>query len=183
MDNMDLLQLLMQRMGGDFNDVIGKYTNKASLLAEHDATLRPQEILPSDWVALQTKTTTECKSSSATVPLHATNCITLNDLVKSIDKPIIGKFLLCRSICTPGKMTALFTIVDDPDGKLGVRVSLYNFVRNVSHLRPNDVYQYLPVGTILAIMHPWFKKTADGGLSIRCDNPAEVVSVLSYLLN
>lgn len=74
-------------------------------------------------------------------------------------------------------MTAVFAIVDDPDGKLGVRIGLYNFVRYITHRRPKDIYHYLPVGTILAIMNPWFKKTADGGLTIRCDNPAEVVSV------
>lgn len=190
MDPSDLAQLFMQNLRS--HDVVNysqadqltkdKYTNKKFLIEAHDAQLRQHENMPSMYQFQMTTTTTSLKSS-APVSLHAKNCIAIIDLLKSIDEPIIGKFLLCRSICPPTKMTALAIVVDDPDSKLGVRVSLYNFVRNTNIYRPKDVYQYLPVGTILAVMNPWFKRTVDKGLSVRCDNPAEVVSILNSFLS
>lgn len=172
------LSNLMQQLGGDFNDVVKRYTNKTFLIEDHGATLRSHENLPIGQNDFQMTMTPNMKSSPL-CSLHVKNCINLTDILKSIDEPVAGKFLLCRSLCPPIKMTALFTIVDDPAGKLGARISLYNFVRNVAHRRPKDVYQYLPVGTILAIMNPWFEKSAGGGLTIRCDNPAQVVSLIN----
>lgn len=188
---MDPFQLLMQQhwarfaSQNNFEDVVKQYKNKNFLLKRHeDHILRSEFGYQGFLTYLKTTTTTARPSNetkpSTTIPLHKKNCVALNDLLKSIDKPIAGKFLLCRTICPPAKIVALFTIVDDPDGILGVQIALYNFVHNAHHQQPADVYQYLPVGTILAIMNPWFKKTADGGLTVRCDNPAEVVQMRNY---
>lgn len=158
----------------DSNDALKQYTNKEFLIEIHKRGIESIE----NFVAKQNfqQTVTPDIKSLATVPLHPKNRIELKDLIKSANEPIIGKYLLCRSICPPCKMTALSTIVDDPDGKLGARISLYNFVPDSSVQHSKDVYQYLPVGSVLAIMNPWFKRTTDGGFGVRCDNPAHVVN-------
>lgn len=183
------LEFLTRQMSGDFRQfrlddrVVPKYTDKNFLIEANENAIRYQENLQSlDNGSTFMRSTTALRSSTETkslVSLDKKNCIAVTDLLKSIDKPITGKFLLCRSICPPSIMTALATVADDPAGILAVRIALYNFVRNPKHQFPKDVYQYLPVGSILAIMNPWFKRTADGGLSVRCDNPAEVVSLLN----
>ncbi|KAJ6643846.1 Methyltransferase [Pseudolycoriella hygida] len=175
---------LMRLMSGDLRQVrlddvvIRKYTDKNLLIEAHETDIQCQQNLQSldNGFAIM-RTATSIRSSTETkslVSLHKKNCIAVTDLLKSIDKPITGKFLLCRSICPPSISTALATVADDPNGNLAVRIALYNFVRNPKHQFPKDVYQYLPVGSIIAIMNPWFKTTMDGGLSVRCDNPAEV---------
>ncbi|KAJ6649681.1 PiggyBac transposable element-derived protein 4 [Pseudolycoriella hygida] len=89
-----------------------------------------------------------------------------------------GRFLLCRTICVPSKISALCTIIDDPDGLFSSRLFLYNYADVVGQVHSRDAYIHMPVGTILAIMNPLFKTNFDGGYGIRCDNPAQVVKLL-----
>lgn len=157
--------------------VLKQHTNKSFLIENHKAGM---EYLETNFAECNVQqTVTPDIKSSGVVPLIAKNRVHLKDLLKYVNEPIIGKFLLCRTICPPYKITALFTVVDDPDGTLAAKILLYNFIPNVSHMRNEDVYHYLPVGTILAIMNPWFKPTADKGFAVRCDNPSHVVSVFS----
>lgn len=91
--------------------------------------------------------------------------------MKFINQRLMGKFFLCRTICPAFKMVAVGNVVDDPDGQLCVRLSLYNFING------SLLDSHLPVGSVLAIKNPWFKTTADHGLTVRCDNPADVASL------
>lgn len=173
---MDFAQVMAQANANDkLTDIaLKQYTNKEFLIEIHKRNIESLE----NYVAKRNcqQTVTPDITSLATVPLDANNRIELKDLIKSPNEPIIGKYLLCRTICPPCKMTALFTIVDDPDGQLGARISLYNFVPDSSIQHSKDVYQDLPVGTVLAIMNPWLKRTAEGSFDVRCDNSAHVVN-------
>ena len=71
--------------------------------------------------------------------------------------------------------------VDDPTGELAVQLFFYNYAPSIDHMLSTEVHCGLPIGTILAIMNPWFKQTADGEYGIRCDNPAHVVIIFFYL--
>lgn len=158
------------------SNLLAQHTNKLFLIENHAAGMDYiARTLTSEQKVLHQTVTPDIKFSDA-VPLDAENIIQIKDLLKSVNNPIDGKFLLCRTICPPCKMTALMTVVDDPDGKLAVKILLYNFVPTVSHLSHNDAYHYLPVGSILCIMNPWLKTTAEGGVAVRCDNPSHVVT-------
>lgn len=159
---------------------VARYTNKKFLIRDHEDTLKDLKIDPfqsSIGVNLLRNVTADIKSSPHTT-LTGNNRVDIKTIIKFINQPLTGKFLLCRSICPPFKMIAVGTVVDDPDGELCVRLSLYNFIKDTSSR--SLLENHLPVGSILAIKNPWFKTTADHGLSVRCDNPADVVKINSY---
>lgn len=157
---------------------LAQYTNKDFLLREHEHTLRQVNPFPSTqtyrYRATVARTITADVKSSPHTTLSRTNRVDIKTIAQSINEPMTGKYLLCRSICPPFKMVAVGTVVDDPDGELCVRLSLYNFIKDVSSTSLMETH--LPVGTVLAIKNPWFKTTVDHGLTVRCDNPADVVN-------
>ncbi|OXA49547.1 Serine/threonine-protein phosphatase 5 [Folsomia candida] len=84
-----------------------------------------------------------------------------------------NRFLLCRTIAEASKVVPIETVVEDPIGKLGMRLALYNYSVECSG-STTDFQEVLPLGMFLVVRNPWFKSTASGGLALRCDNPAEV---------
>lgn len=156
---------------------VKRFTNKEFLIQEHEITLEKvaiNRIQAADGKGhyLLNSVTSEIRSSPHT-SLNANNRVDIKTITRFINQPMDGKFLLCRSICPPFKMIAVGTVVDDPDGELCVRLSMYNFIKDTSSR--SSIESHLPVGSILAIKNPWFKTTADGGISVRCDNPTDVV--------
>lgn len=155
---------------------VNRYTNKELLVADDKqflATFARYNKPDKNWVTFfkhSRTATTGFQSSGPKVDLTPENCISIADLKLSIDRPIHGKYFLCRTIMPPHKMTSIMTVVDDPDGTLAVRLALYNFTHATQNLE-----KVLPIGIILAIKSPWFKSTADGGLTVRVDNPGDVV--------
>lgn len=150
--------------------VLKQHTNRSNLIEQHKCEM---EYIETTGPCTAQKTPDIKLPDDA--PLDVKNRIQINDLLESTIEPIYGKFLLCRTICPPYKMTALMTVVDDPDGKLAAKIILYNFLPNVSYLNNKDAYPYLPVGSILAIIHPWVKTTAEGDVIINCYSPLHVV--------
>jgi len=82
-----------------------------------------------------------------------------------------GKFLLCRILAPWLKMTAIMNVVDDPEGLYAVRLSIYNYAKSKENIELSFC------GSVLAVRNHWFKSTADGGYSVRCDNPEDVVAI------
>lgn len=148
-----------------------RYTNRDFLVKKHDQELQQCSSKPCLF-SIQKSATFDIKSS-VPVALNGDNRVSIKTIKNFINQPLMGKFLLCRVICPPFKMTAVGTVVDDPEGEHCVRLSLYNFIENISY---NSLNNTLPVGTVLAIKNPWFKTTADHGLTVRCDNPVDVVN-------
>lgn len=160
-----------------FTSTVARFTNKEFLIQEHKDTLKELRFDPfQSSVVLTVAHTvpTDIKYSPHTT-LATDNRVDIKTITKSINEPLAGKFLLCRTICPPFKMIAVGTVVDDPEGEFCVRLSLYNFIDDTSS--GSLMEQHLPVGSLLAIKNPWFKTTADNGLTVRCDNPDDVVNI------
>ncbi|RIA97019.1 hypothetical protein C1645_814683 [Glomus cerebriforme] len=112
------------------------------------------------------------------VSLKPKNRISINDM--QIDNVHTGHFLLCRVIEKCYKLTALSTVIEDPEGDVE-RLSLYNWVPQsvtTSRLMSVDqVSKYLPIGTILVVKNPYYKTAADALPMIRSDDPSEIVII------
>ncbi|GBB90130.1 hypothetical protein RclHR1_00170034 [Rhizophagus clarus] len=113
------------------------------------------------------------------VSLKPNNRISINDM--QIDNVHTGRFLLCRVIDKCFKLTALSTIVEDPEGDVE-RLSLYNWVpqsaTSLGFTSVDQVSRYLPVGTILIVKNPFYKIASDSFPMIRSDDPSEIVMIL-----
>lgn len=160
-----------------FTSTVARFTNKEFLIQDHEVTLKQLRFDHIQWPAVLTvahTVPTDIKYSPHTT-LTTDNRVDIKTITKSVNKPLTGKFLLCRTICPPFKMIAVGTVVDDPEGEFSVRLSLYNFIDDTSS--GSLLEQHLPVGSVLAIKNPWFKTTADNGLTVRCDNPDDVVNI------
>jgi len=82
-----------------------------------------------------------------------------------------GKYLLCRSIAQPFKMTAISLIVEDRNGAVE-KLSLYNYSNHAGYF--SDLSHLIPNGAMLIIKDPYYKIASDGLRLIRCDNPSNV---------
>src|SRR3954454_25021333 len=82
-----------------------------------------------------------------------------------VDSIPIGRFLLCRVIAKWMKLSALITLVEDPEGNVE-RLALYNLYVESSDITKKDestlsfTDQFLPLGTQLAIKNPSYKRAA-----------------------
>ncbi|CAG8533245.1 6404_t:CDS:1 [Ambispora gerdemannii] len=117
-------------------------------------------------------------TSTINVELIPTNRIAISDL--EVGKVHTGKFVLCRVITKCVKLTALTTVIEDPEGDVE-RLSAYNYIPvnkipNAKILSVDQASLFLPIGTILAIQNPYYKVgSQDGATMIRSDNPSEIV--------
>ncbi|CAB4407767.1 unnamed protein product [Rhizophagus irregularis] len=112
---------------------------------------------------------------SKNIPLKPRNRISINDM--QIDNVHTGRFLLCRVIEKCYKLTALSTIVEDPEGDVE-RLSLYNWVpQSAGLISVDQASRYLTVGTILIVKNPFYKTAADILPMIRSDDPSEIIMV------
>lgn len=87
------------------------------------------------------------------------NRVDIEMLMKNIGQTLEGQFFLGRCITPPLKMTAIMTILDDPEGKQAVRLALYNYSSEIE----SKFEQVLAMGTFVAVLNPFFKPAADGG--------------------
>jgi tetratricopeptide (TPR) repeat protein len=172
---LDILQNAFSRM---MMENLGQRRSRQSLIAEYDRRL--DEIDRKHSKATFNFNTTNnkgYKGISQNVKLMAKNRISLADL--ELDKVHSGKFLLCRVIRKCIKMTALATVVEDPEGDVE-RLSLYNWVQQ-SAIPAKDrgktftTSKFLPIGTILVIKNPYYKVAADYDNTLRSDNPSDVI--------
>lgn len=108
------------------------------------------------------------------VKLRKENLVGLKEMKRNVNKVLSGKVFYCRTIAPASKVVAVETSVEDREGKGAVRLSLYNFSPENVKVGVTDFEEVLPTGAYLAVKNPWFKSTASGGLSVRCDSPAEV---------
>ena len=101
-----------------------------------------------------------------TQPLSCLQRILLTDLM--LETVHRGKYLLLRTIVHANKIVGIETVVEDPNGDVEV-LGLYNQNPNRSHTDtiPND--------SIIVLKEPYYKITAQGGTSLRCDHPTDLI--------
>jgi hypothetical protein len=92
--------------------------------------------------------------------------ISLTDLV--LETVHRGKYLLLRTIVHPKKNVGIETVVEDPNGDVEA-LGLYNQnpCRSHTDIIPND--------SIIVLKEPYYKISAQGGTSLRCDHPADLI--------
>ncbi|GBB96464.1 hypothetical protein RclHR1_02760017 [Rhizophagus clarus] len=95
-----------------------------------------------------------------------------------IDHIPTEKFLLCRVITRFIKISALLTLVEDPEGNVE-RLALYNWINipenNDDHMNSRSIDQsFLPVGTLLVIKNLSYKVADDNNTIIHSNNPEDV---------
>jgi len=95
--------------------------------------------------------------------------ITIDELV--LNHVHKGRYLLCRSIAQPFKMTAISLIIEDRNGAVE-KLSLYNYSHHSGIC--SDLSHLIPNGTMLIIKDPYYKIATDGLRLIRCDNPCNI---------
>lgn len=86
------------------------------------------------------------------------------------DKTHKGRVFYCRSVVRCMFQNSLSTLVEDASGEL-VSLQVYN-TRGVKTVW--EAQRYLPEGSAIAILEPFFKMRADGTLGIRVDDPNDI---------
>lgn len=109
------------------------------------------------------KEPSETKSLSGLVPISA--------LALKPNKTHKGFVLYCRSITRCMFMNSMSTLVEDASGQL-VSLQVYN-VPGVKTIW--EAQAWLPQGTAIAIVEPFYKTRSDGTLGIRVDAPEEII--------
>jgi hypothetical protein len=163
------------------SDMIEKFTNKERLSSErmHDHFESKSKLASKKNSFWQTTSTTlglfayTPEKNVDVENLDANNIVGIDTLIKNIDKVMNGKVFMCRSVAPVTKIVSLVGVVEDPKGDKAVQLGLYNFSAEVD-LGITDFEDVLPIGMYLAIKNPWMKRSAMGGLIVRCDNPAEI---------
>lgn len=168
-------QLALKGGGEATLAVKSQWTNKANLLAhqEYFIQLENEYAANSEQLFHSTVTPTHRGGSNKGIKLlekHRVNIATLLDHVNNV---IDGKFFLCRTISPTSKMTGIMLIVEDPEGEKALRLALYNY----SELTGDNLNLLFPVGLIMAVKSPFLKVGMDGGLLLRCDNPANLIII------
>ncbi|OXA45002.1 uncharacterized protein LOC110857146 [Folsomia candida] len=109
------------------------------------------------------------------VELKMENCVSIETLVKNVGQILKGKFLLGRTITPSSKLVGVDAGVEDPEGKRAMRLGLFNYSVNAK-MGKSDFEAVLPLGTMLIVKNPVFKKPCDGPASygLIVDNPADV---------
>lgn len=92
-----------------------------------------------------------------------------------VDKEHPGTVLFCRTITTPCTFVGLATVAEDAGGT-AFRLAVYNLVPDTSLTTADKA---LSKGSLLAIKEPYYRKSRDGGLTVRIDNPANLVRLQS----
>lgn len=90
-------------------------------------------------------------------------------------KVMTGKFLLCRTITPSSKMVGVDTAVEDVEGEMAVRLALFNYSMEAK-MGKHDFEGVLPLGTVLIVKNPVFKKALLATLvyGVIAENPADV---------
>lgn len=77
-----------------------------------------------------------------------------------------GRVLLVKTFCHPFRLSSVQNAVEDVNGEVE-RLSIYNYPSAMPWER------VLPKGAYVAIKEPYYKVTADGGVTIRVDHPSD----------
>ena len=97
---------------------------------------------------------------------------TIKQLFSSKGKPAEGRVLWVDQVEESFKTSAVQLCVQDKKG-LVINLSLYNFVPPDNLIA--DVQKLFRVGTRLGIKHPYLKLSNSGKLTLRVDNPCNVI--------
>ncbi|OXA44798.1 uncharacterized protein LOC110857668 [Folsomia candida] len=130
------------------------------------------------WVELMVLGCSETHSTydeSMEVELKMENCVSIETLVKNVGQVLKGKFFLCRTITPSSKMVGLDAAVEDPEGKLAMRLAMFNYSVD-AFMKKSDFEAVLPLGTMLIVKNPVFQKPYDkfAVLGLIVENPADV---------
>ncbi|KAI6370623.1 hypothetical protein MCOR25_004167 [Pyricularia grisea] len=101
-----------------------------------------------------------------TVPLSSLKPIRLRDL--RLEMQHRGRVLIVRAFCKPAKIASIQNAIEDEHGDVE-RLAIYNLPSTV------EADAVLPLGAVVAIKEPYYKRTADGGLFVRVDHPSDFV--------
>ncbi|KAJ2992462.1 hypothetical protein NUW58_g2161 [Xylaria curta] len=101
-----------------------------------------------------------------TLPLSSLKPIHLRDL--TLETQHRGRVLIVRTFSEPTSMTSIQSAVEDEVGDVE-RLAIYNLLPTTAADR------VLPLGVVVAIKEPYYKRTADGGLFVRVDHPTDFV--------
>jgi len=85
-----------------------------------------------------------------------------------------GRYLLCRTIEEAYRMNGIISLVEDETGRIAM-LTLYNFSKALS----DSAEECLPLNTILLIKEPYFKGISNGGATVRCDSPSDII-IINY---
>ncbi|OXA44970.1 uncharacterized protein LOC110857289 [Folsomia candida] len=109
------------------------------------------------------------------VKLKMENCVSIETLVKNVGQVMKGKFFLCRTITTSSRIIGVDAGVEDPEGKRAMRLGLFNYSLDAK-MGKSDFEAVLPLGTMLIVKNPVFKKSFDSSPihGLIADNPADV---------
>ncbi|OXA61477.1 Mitochondrial import receptor subunit TOM70 [Folsomia candida] len=128
-----------------------------------------------DFMVLPYPTIHSTYDESMEVELKMENCVCIDTLVKNAGQVLKGKFLLCRTITPSSKMVGVDAGVEDVKGEKAMRLGLFNYSLN-AHMGKSDFETVLPLGTVLIVKNPVFKKPTIllpiFGLIV--ENPADV---------
>jgi hypothetical protein len=72
------------------------------------------------------------------------------------------------------RMCAIANFLED-DNSLSIRLETYNAAPFQA-----DIKKHYPMGTKVVVKEPYFKISNDNGLTIRVDNPANVVKIMTH---
>jgi len=117
--------------------------------------------------------TTESPLTSAA--FKPENRVQISDLVNSINSRLDGKYFLCRVLAPFFEMSSIMSIVEDPEGLNAVRIALYNHSKIGTGIEPGS--KGIDVGQILVVKNPLFKRTMDGDMCLRSDEPKDVILI------
>ncbi|KJX98290.1 TPR domain-containing protein [Zymoseptoria brevis] len=101
-----------------------------------------------------------------TRPLAELKPITIGEL--RVETNHRGRVLFVKTFGVPKRFQAVQNAVEDDVGSVD-RLSVYNFE---PLLTPNEV---LPRDVVFAVKEPYYKATADGGVSLRIDHPSDLI--------
>ncbi|XP_035702435.1 uncharacterized protein LOC118433986 [Folsomia candida] len=109
------------------------------------------------------------------VELKMENCVSIDTLVKNVGQILKGKFLLCRTITASSKMQGVDAGVEDLEGEKVMRLALNNYSIDAKMVK-SDFEAVLPLGTVLIVKNPVFKKPFPQmpSFGLVVDNPADV---------
>ena len=94
----------------------------------------------------------------------------IRDLCSFLGRHATGLVLEGTLCVSPTKCVSIMTVLADEEGN-AIRLSIYN----LPCLQAEHWSQCFPKGMRLGIKEPYFKRSADGGFSVRVDDPRDLV--------
>ncbi|KAK4543021.1 hypothetical protein LTR36_006019 [Oleoguttula mirabilis] len=102
----------------------------------------------------------------STTPVSELEAITISDL--RLETHHRGRVLFVRTFGHPIRLSSVQNVIEDEHGDVD-KLAVYNVDPTL------DPEKLLPKGAIFAIKEPFYKTTADGGVSLRVDHPSDII--------